>query len=348
MSAFGGLLFLALGLAATFLMYRIWGYPYDADAGTSTAPKGLVITHRIIGMSYVIVYVLMMWHMVPRLLEYQVEFPVRTVVHFTLGVTIGFLLVIKLSIIRFFKHFSGALPYLGSAILWCTVVLVTMSVPFALKEWYWSGNVAGGDVFSSENMARVSKVLPVAGFPTEAPLATLASTDGLKFGRKVLLSRCVTCHDLKTVLSRPRAAIDWVRTVERMAARPIFGNPISADEQWAVASYLIAISPELQKTVKRRRQDSARAAESRDAVRSAADGEIEGVRAESNFDQAAAAELFEQTCSQCHGIEELDAFPLPSKEAVRDLLARMVDNGLDVTESELDQVAWYLTETRVR
>ena len=128
----------------------------------------------------------------------------------------------------------------------------------------------------------------------------------------------------------------------------MFGNPISADEQWAVASYLIAISPELQQTVKRRRQDSARAAESRDAVRSAADGEVEGMVAESNFDQAAVAELFEQTCSQCHGIEEVDAFPLPSKEAVRDLLARMVGNGLDVTEPELEQVAWYLTETRVR
>ena len=62
----------------------------------------------------------MMWHMVPRLLEYQVEFPVRTVVHFTLGVTIGFLLMLKLAIIRFFKHFSGALPYLGSGLLWCT------------------------------------------------------------------------------------------------------------------------------------------------------------------------------------------------------------------------------------
>ena len=346
-SAFGGLLFLALAFAGTFLMYRIWGYPYDEQAGRSTAPASLVVTHRIIGMGYVLIYVLMMWHMVPRLLEYQVEFPVRTVVHFTLGVTVGFLLVIKLAIIRFFKHFSGALPYLGSGILWCTVVLVTMSVPFALKEWYWSGNVTGGDVFSAENMTRVSKILPVAGFPEEASLATLGSEDGLKFGRKVLLSRCVTCHDLKTVLSRPRTAVDWVRTVERMAARPIFGNPINTDEQWAVASYLIAISPELQKSVKRRRQDSARAAESKDAVRSAADNK-EWESPGAGFDHDAVAELFEQTCSQCHGTEEVDAFPLPSKEAVRDLLSRMVENGLDVTESELEQVAWYLNETRVR
>ena len=348
LSALVGVLFLALAFAGTFLMYRIWGYPYDGEAGRSTAPAGLVLTHRILGVCYVIVYLLMMWHMVPRLLEYQVEFPVRTVLHFTLGVTIGFLLVLKLAIIRFFRHFSAALPYLGSALLWCTAVLVTMSVPFSLKEWYWSGTVAGGDAFSSENIARVSKVLPVAGFPDEAPLDRLASERGLKFGRRVLLSRCVTCHDLKTVLSRPRTAVDWVRTVERMAQRPIFGNPIELDEQWAVASYLIAISPELQQSVKRRRQDSARAAEARDAVRAVVDVEAGEKLPVSGFDLTAAGGLFEQTCSQCHGLEEVEAFPLPTMGAVQDLLGRMVDNGLDATEPELEQVARYLHETYVR
>lgn len=113
----------------------------------------------------------------------------------------------------------------------------------------------------------------------------------MKFGRKVLLFRCVTCHDLKTVLTRPRTAVDWVRTVQRMAERPIFGNPISCEEQWAVSSYLIAISPELQRSVKRHRQDSARAADSKDAVRSASDEE--GQVPVGDFDQASAAELFE-------------------------------------------------------
>ena len=176
-------------------------------------------------------------------------------------------------------------------------------------------------------------------------MTQLASEDGLKFGRKVLLSRCVTCHDLKTVLGRPRTAVDWVRTVQRMAERPILGNPINSEEQWAVSSYLIAISPELQRSVKRRRQDSARAADLKDAVRSAADEE--GQFPVGDFDQASAAELFEQTCSQCHELDEVDAFPLFSHQDVRDLLSRMVDNGLDVTESELDQLAWYLGKTRV-
>ena len=115
---FCGLSLLVFAIAGAFLMYRIWGYPYDEEAGCSTAPSGLGIIQRVIGACYVILYVVMMWHIVPRLLEYQVEFPVRTVLHFTLGVTIGFLLMIKLAIIRFFKHFSGTLRYLGSGLLW--------------------------------------------------------------------------------------------------------------------------------------------------------------------------------------------------------------------------------------
>ena len=51
-------------------------------------------------------------------------------------------------------------------------------------------------MFSNENMARVSKVLPMAGFPEDAQLAQLASEDGLKFGRKVLLFRCAACCGL--------------------------------------------------------------------------------------------------------------------------------------------------------
>ena len=81
-----------------------------------------------------------------------------------------------------------------------------------------------------------------------------------------------------------------------MAERPIFGNQINSEEQWAVASDLIAISPELQRSVKRHRQGSARAADSKDALRSAADEE--GQLPVGDFDQASAAELFEQTCSQ--------------------------------------------------
>ena len=340
-----GLLFLTLGFAAVFLMFRIWGYPFDEAAHKSSAPRFLVVIHRVVGVSYVLLYLLMMSQMVPRLFEYQVEFQVRTVAHMMLGVSIGLLLVLKFSILRAFRHFSGALPYIGTAILWCTVMLVSLSVPFALKEVYWSSGASGGSAFSQENIDRVRTLLPTAGFPPQAPIADLASESNLRSGREVLLSRCVACHDLKTVLMRPRTPSNWVRTVERMAQRPIFGKPIQPSEQWAVASYLIAISPDLQSTAKRRRGEEERAIKTRAALTTAivADDMADW----QSIDPEEARGMFTATCSQCHELSEVQGYPLDTEQDVQDLLERMVGNGLDATAEEMKQIGWYLTQTFV-
>ena len=39
LSAVFGLVFLTLGFAAVFLMFRIWGYPFDEQRHESTAPR---------------------------------------------------------------------------------------------------------------------------------------------------------------------------------------------------------------------------------------------------------------------------------------------------------------------
>ena len=92
LSAFLGLLFLFLGFAAVLLMFRIWGYPFDHERHISSAPAWLVLVHRAVGLAYLVLYLVMMYHMVPRLFLYQVEFAPRTVAHLMLGVSIGFLL----------------------------------------------------------------------------------------------------------------------------------------------------------------------------------------------------------------------------------------------------------------
>ena len=339
-----GLVFLTLAFAAVFLMFRIWGYPFDETERRSTAPRSLVLIHRLVGASYLILYIVMMWQMVPRLFEYQVEFPARTVAHLMLGVSIGLLLIIKLSILRVFKHFGGALPYIGAALLWCTTMVVSLSVPFAFKERYWSGAVVGGGAASDENMERVRRLVPTAGFPTGVTVEDLVTETNLSAGRVVLLTKCVSCHDLKTVLTRPRTPANWVRTVGRMADRQIFGRPITVEEQWAVSTYLIAISPELQSSAKRRREQSLRGETSKAALvtamtSTAAGGEPVG------YDVGAVRVLFEETCSQCHETSEVEHYPLTSAGDVSDLLERMIGNGLDASEDELEQIAWYLFQT---
>lgn len=340
-----GVVFVTLGFAAVFLMFRIWGYPFDAQRQASAAPRYLVLVHRMVGLSYVALYLFMMSQMVPRLFLYQVEFPARTVAHLLLGVSIGLLLILKLSILRFFRHFKPMLPYIGAAILWCTVLLVSLSVPFAYKEIYWSSSAVGGSVYSPENIARLEKLLPTAGFPEEAPLAALATERGLSQGRLVLLSRCVTCHDLKTILTRPRTPGDWVHTVQRMAERPIFGRPIEPEEQWTVATYLIAISPELQISAKKRREQEIQDTQSRSALRTVLAGVAGAPVPAYQMDQARA--LFEQACTQCHDLDQIEQYPLESDQEVRDLLRRMVDNGLDASEAQIEQIAWYLMQEYV-
>ena len=79
-----GGLFLALALLATGLMFQYWGYPYDEQRRKSACPRWKMNIHRGVGIAYAVVYVLLMIEMVPRLWEYQVEFPARTVAHIDL------------------------------------------------------------------------------------------------------------------------------------------------------------------------------------------------------------------------------------------------------------------------
>lgn len=338
-----GIVFLSLSFAAVFLMFKIWGYPFDKERHVSTAPRTLVAIHRIIGLCYLVLYLLLMTQMVPRVFDYQVEFSTRTVAHMMLGVTIGLLLIVKLSILRFFKHFSGVIPYLGCALLWCTTMVVSLSVPFAFKASYWSQAAVGGSAFSELNLERVRKLIPTAGFPESAPLAELSEASQLRAGRDVLLTRCVTCHDLKTILTRPRTPGDWVRTVERMANRQIF-EPIEEPEQWAVSAYLIAISPELQSSAKARRVEQMRAAESMQAVRVAMVMPVDGAR-RGDRDLDTARALFEETCTMCHELDEVEQYPFHTRQDIADLLERMVENGLDVTAQGSETIAWYLAQT---
>ena len=63
------------------------------------------------------------------------------------------------------------------------------------------------------------------------------------------------------------------------------------------------------------------------------------------YDVGTARLLFEETCSQCHETSEVENYPITSAGDVSDLLERMIGNGLDVSEDELEQIAWYLSQT---
>lgn len=264
LSAILGVAFLALAFLSTFLMFRFWGYPYDKERRKSECPQWKMNIHRVVGIAYVALYVVMMTQMVPRLWEYQIEFPARTVAHIVLGLTIGVLLIIKLSILRWFRHFEEWMPVLGVLILVCTVLLSGLSLPFVFKEQMIASH---SETFGDHNRVRVKALLEAAQLPPDTDVEALTSERGLRYGRRVLLEECTFCHDLKTAIDRPRTPEDWLRTVERMAAKPTVGPRISVEESIHVTAYLVAITPALQESAKAKRAEQRDKAEALEAIR---------------------------------------------------------------------------------
>lgn len=328
-----GLLFLGTGLANVLLMYHLWGYPYDKASHKSSAPRALVLTHRVTGYVFVLIYLYLMSQMLPRIWHYQIELPARSVMHLTLGLGIGIILIVKIAIVRYFKHLESPLvPALGTGLLICTALLVGLSVPFVFKEQYLSQQ-AFGTVLSENNLERLKTLLPRAGFPPEADLNELASIGGLQKGRQVLLGKCVQCHDLRTVLVRPKTPEAWLQTVNRMAERAVIGKPIEPRERWVVASYLAAISPDLREAVLEKREQDLKTEEAIATVRSLPTG--------TRFDLNTAKSVFEAKCIQCHALPNPQ---LASVEEAKALVARMAGNGLTASREEFAQIVFYLGE----
>ena len=345
-----GIAFVVLGFSATLLMYKIWGYPYDKKTHTSSAPKYLVALHRVCGISFVLIYLVLMVQMVPRLWSYQIEFPARTAVHITIGMGIGVVILLKIAIVRFFPHLTNSLvPFLGTGLLIAACLTVGLSVPFALQEIFLARSALPADSLRAENLARVELLLEDAGLDNSLVRKSIASSPGLKAGRAVLTGKCVSCHDLRTVLSKPRTATSWRSTVTRMAKKASVFDPITEDQQWQVTAYLIALSPDLQASAEAKAV-SAKAAEKTASI---AD-EIVNVAAASesavkpvNYLPHVGQQIFETKCSQCHEFSKVDEYPIATYEEAAKLVARMVkkDDWPGATEQELAFVTYYLSQT---
>jgi mono/diheme cytochrome c family protein len=342
-----GLVFLALGTATTFLMFHLWGYPFDEKTYKSEAPPSLMLLHRLLGYAYLAIYLYFLTQMVPRLWEYQIELPARSVAHLTLGMAIGAILLVKISVVRFFKQLESKLvPFLGVALLICTILLMGLSIPYAFREAYLRAATVNGPLSNVQNLGRVREQLLLAGLSNEADRKRLASPKSLRAGQAILLRECVQCHDLRTVLARPRTPENWRETVTRMAERSKLVKPISEGQQWEVISYLVAITPELQKVAGQRRDEQRRNDASQAAVTSLADQRvISRETPPASYDPQKGREVFEKRCSLCHPHELVAKSPPGSESEVRELVKRMVENGATATDQEFAEIIRYLSDT---
>lgn len=311
----------------------------ESDAGPAGPVRPGILAHRVFGDVFLAIYVVLMIQMVPRLWTYQIEFPARTVVHLSLGMAIGATLILKIAIARFFRRLEQTLvPLLGTSLLVGSVVLIGISVPPAFRE-----ALATGKLFTDENLQRVRTLLAQTGLD-ESECTRLASMGSLRAGQQVLRRECIDCHDLRTVLAKPRTPQNWRQTVRRMADRTTLLNPLEEEEQWQVTAYLVALSPQLQKSTRQLRDEQDRREQSQQAVAAVAEEESET----SAYDPDSAKQLFEEKCSQCHETTLVSLSPPGSEDEARELVASMVEEGLEATQEELTQIVQYLTETHAK
>lgn len=346
-----GIAFVALAVVAVLLQAWLWSYPMEPPGdpkGRSTAPRGWVALHRLTGLAYLVIYVVMMAEMLPRLWEYQFELPARTVVHAVAAIVIGVLLLTKIAIIRFFQHFGKALPAIGLGIFTCTIILATLSLPFALRA-----HDLGGRILSPENLSRTRSALEGTQAVASTTPEALTSPASLRAGRAVLMRQCTACHDLRTALQKPRSAEGWHALVARMAAKPTIGAPIEAPDIPKVTAYLVAITPDLQRSQKERRaeqisrsQDAAKVVEALAAPPS----EEGGGAAAAPPAAPAPAEgeaLLKELCTDCHELDEIDARGGDTRSGWEGVLQRMVEeNGAELTAEQARALADYLAASR--
>ena len=313
--------------------------PERGGSATSPLPNRAVVAHRVFGYVFLAIYLVLLVQMVPRLWSYQIEFPARTVLHIALGMAIGVVLLLKIAIVRFFRRLDQTLvPAFGTSLLVGSVVLIGFSVPSAFQEAF-----ATGRLFRSENLQRVHDQLAQTGLDA-AECTRLASPEALRAGQRVLRQDCISCHDLRTVLARPRTSDSWRQTVRRMADRTTMLNPLEEEQQWQVTAYLIAISPQLQRSAQQLRGEQDRRKQSKEAAETVTEETAESAA----YDAAAAKQWYESKCSQCHSLDAVDNAPPGSLEEARELVAWMVDEGLEATEEELSHIVRYLTDTNAK
>jgi Family of unknown function (DUF6529) len=244
-----GVSFVALAVISVLLQAWLWNPKYwDPVAKKSHAPPFWMFVHRLTGYLYAAIYVVMMYYMIPRLWEYQVELPARTVIHAVAAITIGVVLFTKILILRFFRYFEEAMPVLGMMLLICTIVLGSLSLPFAFRAHGTS------DVLTQDNRDRVLRILNGMRLPEGSHPDQLVSVGKLEEGREVLVRKCTLCHDLRTILAEPRTGDGWLSLCRRMQGKPTLGVPLSDSDVLTATAYLIAITPTLQDDARQRRE----------------------------------------------------------------------------------------------
>lgn len=341
-----GIAFLVLGVAAVIIQAILWNPDkyWDPVKKKTHAPKFWLNVHKYIGYTFGLIYVVMMWQMVPRLWEYQVELPARTIIHAMAAIILGVLLITKIIILKFFRYFEESMPQIGMGILICTVLISALSIPHAVRG---TGLIPLS--LDAANRERVARVLSDIKFKDAVPVDQLVSDAGLRRGREVLAKECVRCHDMRTILAKPRSGANWYRVIDRMLDKPsIFDKPLDPKDVPYVTAFMVSITPNIQESSKEKLASvgDAKIVESTmEANLNTGEGEERDVKAP-DLSPADAKSLYQKRCIDCHMEKEVLDHGGDTEEGWAQVVRRMiVEQEMVISSIEAIQVAKYLAAT---
>jgi mono/diheme cytochrome c family protein len=162
--------------------------------------------HRALGYLFVLIYVALLFEMVPRLWEFRVSSGVA-IAHAVVGAVVGLLLIVKIAIIRRYRSAGRRLPLIGGTL---AVAAVAMNAVALVPVWI-----------------------------ALRPLAKL--TPELAAGRDVVAAKCFQCHGASTIISEREDARKWdrlTRKMQRFSQRIPGKEAITEPERLLAAAYL--------------------------------------------------------------------------------------------------------------
>ena len=102
---------------------------------------------------------------------------------------------------------------------------------------------------------------------------------------------------------------------------------------------MIAITPHLQKSIKRRRKEESERQRSKTGLQkaSAVRPEAPSGKVTPPFEIARAKQLFESVCSQCHETSDVHDSPPTTEQEAIELVIQMVENGLSAPDEDISK-----------
>ena len=156
--------------------------------------------HRIAGYIFLVLYLFICGIMVKKLTRITTSLSAQDAIHAYLGITIFFLIIAKICIVKLYGKFYNRLPVYGMVAMLAVYLTVALNAGH-----YIIATLRNQYVFVSEN-GRLVKI-------------------NVNVGRRVVQQKCSTCHSLERVYAYAKTEAGWRDYVSRMRAKdPVILN----------------------------------------------------------------------------------------------------------------------------